>query len=89
MFLQQLGRGLRHSRDKACLTVLDFVGQQHRKFRFDLRYRSLAPGTRRELEHQVDTGFPFLPAGCSIDLDREVKGLVLRSLKEALPTTWA
>ncbi len=88
VFLQQIGRGLRHSREKACLTVFDFVGQQHRKYRFDLRYRALAPGTRRELEHQVDTGFPFLPAGCSIDLDRDVKSLVLRGLKEALPTTW-
>jgi superfamily II DNA or RNA helicase len=39
VFLQQLGRGLRLSPDtgKSCLTVLDFVGQQHRRFRFDLR----------------------------------------------------
>ena len=27
VFLQQLGRGLRHSPGKDCLTVLDFVGQ--------------------------------------------------------------
>lgn len=88
VFLQQLGRGLRHARDKACLTVFDFVGQQHRQFRFDLRYRALAPGSRRDLEHQIDNAFPFLPAGCSIDLDRDVKKLVLRNLKEAVPTTW-
>jgi hypothetical protein len=26
---------------KAVLTVMDFIGQQHREFRFDLRYRAL------------------------------------------------
>ena len=41
VFLQQLGRGLRLSDDKACLTVLDFIGQQHAKFRFDRRYRAI------------------------------------------------
>ena len=41
VFLQQLGRGLRLHEEKECLTVLDFVGQAHRNFRFDLRYRAL------------------------------------------------
>ncbi|MGK2905851.1 MAG: DEAD/DEAH box helicase family protein, partial [Desulfuromonadales bacterium] len=31
VFLQQLGRGLRHATGKDCLTVLDFVGQTHRR----------------------------------------------------------
>ncbi|SFT96467.1 helicase-related protein [Arthrobacter sp. ov118] len=48
IFLQQLGRGLRREESKAVLTVMDFIGQQHREFRFDLRYRrSLATGARR------------------------------------------
>jgi superfamily II DNA or RNA helicase len=40
VFLQQLGRGLRLAEDKACLTVLDFIGAQHQEFRFDLRFRA-------------------------------------------------
>ena len=36
IFLQQLGRGLRRTADKPVLTVLDFIGQQRREFRFDL-----------------------------------------------------
>src|SRR5690606_14314659 len=36
IFLQQLGRGLRRSDDKAVLTVLDFVGLQNTQFRLDL-----------------------------------------------------
>ncbi len=39
VFLQQLGRGLRLHEGKECLTVLDFVGQAHRNFRFDQRFR--------------------------------------------------
>ena len=35
VFLQQLGRGLRRTRDKAVLTVLDFVGYHRKEFRFD------------------------------------------------------
>ncbi len=41
VFLQQLGRGLRHAPEKECLTVLDFVGQVHRKYRMDIRLKAL------------------------------------------------
>ena len=53
VFLQQLGRGLRLFDEKECLTVLDFVGQAHRSFRFDLRYRALLTDPTISLEEQV------------------------------------
>ena len=87
VFLQQLGRGLRHAPDKDGLTVLDFVGRQHQRFRFDLRYRAITRSTRREIKEQVEAGFPFLPAGCTIDLDRDVQKLVLDNLRQSLPST--
>jgi hypothetical protein len=86
VFLQQLGRGLRLCRGKSCLTVLDFIGQAHRNFRFDLRYRALLGGTRDQLEQQIKEGFPFLPAGCSLQLDRVSSERVLANLRESLPT---
>ncbi len=52
VFLQQLGRGLRLADDKPCLTVLDFIGNQHGNFRFDLRYRALTGSTRRGLRRE-------------------------------------
>ena len=88
LFLQQLGRGLRRAKDKACCTVLDFVGLHRREFRFDRRYRALLGGTRRDIERAVQLGFPFLPAGCSMQLDRKSSEIVLRSLREAIPTRW-
>ena len=86
VFLQQLGRGLRKAEGKACLTVLDFIGQQHRNFRFDQRYRALTGSSRRELIGQINSGFPFLPAGCHISLDRVAQDLILDNIKESLGT---
>lgn len=88
IFLQQLGRGLRRSHGKSVLTVLDFVGQQHRKFRFDLKYKALTGQSRVELIRQAEEGFPFLPSGCHMDLDRVAREVVLDNLRSALPTRW-
>jgi hypothetical protein len=66
--------------------VLDFIGQQHRRFRFDLRYRALLGGSRRQLETQLQQGFPFLPAGCRLVLDRVASDRVLTNLRQSLPS---
>ena len=81
IFLQQLGRGLRRVEGKDCLTVLDFIGQQHRSFRFDRRFRPLLRGSRAGLIKQIQDDFPKLPAGCWIQLDRVAKGIVLKNVK--------
>jgi superfamily II DNA or RNA helicase/HKD family nuclease len=88
LFLQQLGRGLRKARNKAYCTVLDFVGTHRKEFRFDRRYRALLGGSRREVERAVEMQFPFLPAGCSMQLDEKATEVVLRSLREAVPSQW-
>ena len=88
VFLQQLGRGLRKHDGKSVLTVLDFVGQQRKEFRFDQRFSRLLGRTRRQIESDVQLGFPFLPAGCEITLDRESQEIVLASIKNAMPATF-
>lgn len=88
LFLQQLGRGLRKAVDKPVCTVLDFVSHHRKEFRYDRRFRALLGGSRQSLIRQVDTGFPFLPAGCQITLDRVARDIVLRSIKESVPSRW-
>jgi superfamily II DNA or RNA helicase/HKD family nuclease len=88
LFLQQLGRGLRTAPNKTVCTVLDFVGTHRKEFRFDRRYRAVLGGTRRELERSIETGFPFLPAGCHMELDKVASEIVLRSIREAIPSRW-
>ncbi|HEX2850248.1 MAG TPA: DUF3427 domain-containing protein [Acidimicrobiales bacterium] len=84
VFLQQLGRGLRHAPGKACLTVLDFIGYQNQRFRFDLRYSALTGVPRRSLERTLEEGFPFLPTGCVVELDRVAQKAVLDNLRVQL-----
>jgi len=84
IFLQQLGRGLRRTRGKAVLTVLDFIGQQRKEFRFDLRFRAPTGGTRAELLRDIESGFPFLPSGSRIVLDRVAQRTVLDSVRDSL-----
>ena len=84
VFLQQLGRGLRWADGKRVLTVLDFVGQVRREYRYDVRYRALLGGTRHQVRRAVEEGFPLLPPGCALKLDRIAKRTVLKNLKEAV-----
>ena len=88
VFLQQLGRGLRQAEDKPCLTVLDFIGHQHADFRYDLRYRALTGTSRPALARAIAEGFPTLPAGCRIELDRVASDLVLDNVRSSLRINW-
>jgi superfamily II DNA or RNA helicase len=88
LFLQQLGRGLRRADGKAACTVLDFVGIHRKEFRFDRRYRALLGGTRQDVERHIKNGFPFLPAGCHMQLDPVASDIVLRSIRESIPSRW-
>ncbi|MFF5792440.1 DUF3427 domain-containing protein [Paeniglutamicibacter sp. NPDC012692] len=84
IFLQQLGRGLRRADDKAVLTVLDFIGQQRREFRFDVKYRALLDVPRKKLEGIIDDGAPGLPSGCQLMLDRVARTIVLDNIRSQL-----
>ena len=65
--------------------MLDFIGEASRQFRFDLRYRAVTGATRTEVAKQIAQGFPFLPAGCSMQLDRVATDIVLRNIRTAIP----
>ena len=88
VFLQQLGRGLRRIESKSCLTVLDFIGNANRRFRYDLRFRALLGGHRADTIRQIEEGFPRLPSGCTIELDREAAKIVLENVKSSLGSTF-
>jgi superfamily II DNA or RNA helicase/HKD family nuclease len=81
VFLQQLGRGLRRTPDKAVLTVLDFIGQHRREFRFEEQFRALTNLGRARLLRHAEEDFPRLPSGCQIVLDRKSKERVLENIR--------
>lgn len=88
VFLQQLGRGLRRTPEKAVLTVLDFVGYHRKEFRWDHKLRALTGQTRRGLERDIQHGFPFLPSGCQIVLDKQSQKIVLENIKSQIANRW-
>ena len=81
VFLQQLGRGLRLHPTKDVCTVLDFIGQQNKRFRADLRLRALTGRSRGQLVRDAEQGFPFLPSGCHIRLQRQAEADLIANLK--------
>ncbi|MGW4730428.1 DUF3427 domain-containing protein [Streptomyces shenzhenensis] len=84
VFLQQLGRGLRRSEDKAVLTVLDFIGQHRKEFRFENQFRALTNLTRKRLLENIAHDFPQLPSGCEILLEEKAKKTIIANIKEQI-----
>jgi superfamily II DNA or RNA helicase len=84
VFLQQLGRGLRHHMGKDYLTVLDFVGQSHRRYRVDRKFAALLTRDRQRMDEEVENDFPHLPPGCNIQLERIARENILESIRESL-----
>lgn len=84
VFLQQLGRGLRLSEDKECLTVLDFIGQVNVKYNFEEKFKALLSNTSRGIQREVKDGFVSLPKGCFIQLEKVAKQYILENIKNAI-----
>jgi hypothetical protein len=84
VFLQQLGRGLRLHPGKECLTVLDFVGHLHKRYRVDRKFKALLRKDRFNILRELESGFPHLPAGCSIRFEKVAREHVLRNIKSNL-----
>jgi superfamily II DNA or RNA helicase len=83
VFLQQLGRGLRLSEGKECLTVLDYVGQAHRNYDFESKFKALMGKSKHSVEYSINNGFLNLPKGCYIHLEKQAKEYILRNIKDA------
>jgi superfamily II DNA or RNA helicase/HKD family nuclease len=90
VFTQQLGRGLRRAAGKSHLTVIDLIGQHSREFRFEDRLQAILDTRSGPILYQVAADFPFLPAGCTVDLDRQSREIVLDNLRAAVRRSrWA
>lgn len=86
IFLQQLGRGLRLADNKECLTVLDFVGQSNKRYSFAAKYHALLESSNRGLKKEIESGFISLPKGCYIKLEKKVRDIILKNIKNSIGT---
>ena len=81
VFLQQLGRGLRLSDNKECLTVLDYVGQAHKNYNFYEKFSSISKSKGKVLEDELKSGFVTLPKGCYLHMEKQAKEYILKNIK--------
>ncbi|MBN4063093.1 MAG: NgoFVII family restriction endonuclease [Alkaliphilus sp.] len=81
IFLQQLGRGLRLAEDKECLTILDFVGQANKSYRFNEKIRAILGKTYNSVKTEIQNQFPNLPRGCYIHLEKKAKEYILDNIE--------
>ena len=89
VFLQQLGRGLRLSEGKDCLTVLDFIGQAHKKYNFESKFAVLLGNTQKSVKGEIERGFPFFPKGCYIKLEKQAQEYIIDNITSALNNSTA
>lgn len=80
VFLQQLGRGLRLSENKECLTVLDYVGQAHKSYNFYEKFSTISKSKGKALENEIKSGFINLPKGCHIHMEKQAKEYILKNI---------
>lgn len=80
VFLQQFGRGLRKTATKERLTVFDFVGHTRSEFNYESRFRALMGRTSMSVKEEVEHGFPHLPMGCKIEIERKACDYILDNI---------
>ena len=82
IFLQQLGRGLRLSEGKDCLTVLDFIGAANRRYNFEEKFMAMLDDQHHSVKEEIDRGFTGVPKGCYIQLEKKAAQRVLENISQ-------
>ena len=88
VFIQQIGRGLRRFPGKEHVLVLDFIGAHRAEYRVDKKYEALAGKSRAEIIDNLVNGFPFLPSGNAIQLDKLSQEHILDLIKRQVKPNW-
>ena len=83
IFLQQLGRGLRLSEGKDCLTVLDFIGAANHRYNFEEKFAAILADQRHSVKEEIDRGFTGAPRGCYIHLEKKAAKVVLDNISRS------
>ncbi|MEM8735739.1 MAG: DUF3427 domain-containing protein [Planctomycetota bacterium] len=63
---------------------MDFIGAQRKEFRFASRFRALSDKPAAKLDDEIEKGFPHLPSGCVIKLERVAQQRVLENVRESI-----
>lgn len=81
IFIQQLGRGLRKSKGKEFLTVLDFIGNHNRAFLIAIALKGSRYYDKDSLKVSVKNDFMNIPGDTFVQLDKISKERILKQLE--------
>lgn len=79
IFQQQLGRGLRLSKNKEQCVVLDFIGQHRHEYRFENVFSVFAEN-EENAAYAIRHNFPNLPSGSLIYLEPQARQKILANI---------
>ena len=65
---------------------MDFVGQAHKKYSFEDRFKALLSRTRKTVKHEIKHGFANVPRDCSIQLEKQAQDYILENIRNAVNT---
>lgn len=80
IFIQQLGRGLRKSKNKEFLTVLDFIGNHNKAFLISIALSGSRYYDKDSLKVAVATDFIDVPGCTNIQIDEIAKERILEQI---------
>lgn len=83
IFVQQLGRGLRKSRDKEFVVVLDFIGNYRNNFMIPVALSGDRSYNKDTIRRYVSSGTRIIPGSSSIHFDRISKKRIYESIDKA------
>ncbi|AXH10850.1 DNA repair helicase [Malaciobacter halophilus] len=82
VFIQQLGRGLRKTKDKEFLTILDFIGNHNRAYLIAYALLSNKAIDKDSVKLALNNSFATIPNNSFICMDEISKNRVLKQLEE-------
>lgn len=80
VWVQQLGRGLRLDEGKECLTVLDYVGQAHKKYNYYNKLAILSKLRGKSLKESITRNNFLLPKGCYLYMEKVAREYILNNI---------
>ena len=69
--------------------MLDFVGQANRRYNFAEKFDALTRRRTRGSENEIEDGFPDVPRGCSIQLEKKARDIILENIRAAVGHSWS
>ncbi|WP_400150909.1 DUF3427 domain-containing protein [Candidatus Methanarcanum hacksteinii] len=80
VFIQQLGRGLRHHIDKEYVVVLDFIGNYERNYSIPMALSDDRSYNKSETRRVVSTGDSIIPGNSTISFDEISRKRIFESI---------